>query len=228
MFHQPLFNMRIFQGVISCRNRRAVERPPYVQESEDCKCIGALSAICFRRSPDGVLPHHIPQTGWISFCHDLSHCSFKGSSGKPLLSQCTVGQAAMLLKQRNALHDERNARKREDYEKLQNQYSSLSTRYKTMAIRINFMHFILAEKCSVESTFWLFKNTLMDTIPVVTGNGMVVAVHAGYLPGIYLGLGTVNSVTDAIFHSLWLSRFLTDQGGYATSDASRFVQVFRL
>src|SRR5690606_37371732 len=46
--------------------------------------------------------------------------------------------------------------------------------------------------------------------------------------GIYLGLGTVNSVTDAIFHSLWLSRFLTDKVDYASSDASRFVQVFQL
>ena len=43
----------------------------------------------------------------------------------------------MLLKQRDALHDERNAGKREDYEELQNQYSSLSTGIKRMAIRIN-------------------------------------------------------------------------------------------
>ena len=67
----------------------------------------------------------------------------------------------------------------------------------------------------------------MDTIPAVTGNGWLLLFMLVIFPGIYLGLGTVNSVTDAIFHSLWLS-VLTDKVDYASSDASRFVQVFQL
>jgi uncharacterized protein YjbI with pentapeptide repeats len=194
--------------------RADLTRPMFLEESD----------ISFRNA------HFSPQDDPHFKDADLRWVRFLGSGLERVRFQnITWDQQPMLFGKRAALYDEREAETQEALAGLGRLYGQLSANYQALGdtAAAEEFHFGAQEMQRRNGQGWRIFHKYLNgyNTSFVTAGTWLVLFLVIVFPAIYLALGTVDTLSDAVFHSLWLSNFLTDEVRYNPSAFSRAVQA---